>query len=78
MREEESSFPFFLARPTLSRAPKFPLPLLTPAAQATFTCNDVVSIVYRWKSFHTRTSLSAKNVVNLVICGGKVHLLREK
>ena len=43
-----------------------------------FTCNDVISVVYRWKSFHTRTSLSAKKVMNLVICGGKVHLLREK
>ena len=45
---------------------------------AAFTCNDVVSVVYRWKSFHTRTSLSAKKVMNLVICGGKVHLLMDK
>ena len=29
-----SSFPFSLARPKRSRAPKFPLPLLTPATQA--------------------------------------------
>ena len=28
------SFPFSLARPTRSREPKFPLPLLTPATQA--------------------------------------------
>ena len=35
-RERKGSFPLFLARPTRSRAPKFPLPLplLTPAMQA--------------------------------------------
>ena len=36
-RREEGdflSFPFSLARPTRSREPKFPLPLLTPATQA--------------------------------------------
>ena len=33
-RRGTRSFPFFLARPTRSRAPKFPLPLLTPATQA--------------------------------------------
>ena len=34
-RREEGSFPFSLVRSTRSRAPKFPLPLLTPATQAT-------------------------------------------
>ena len=34
-REGEGSFPFSLARSTCSRAPKSPLPLLTPATQAT-------------------------------------------
>ena len=33
-RREEGSFPFSLVRSTRSRAPKFPLPLLTPATQA--------------------------------------------
>ena len=37
-REEGKSFHYFPRAPTHSRAPKFPLPLLTPATQARKKC----------------------------------------